>query len=150
MTAYLALGSNEGNRRENIERALAALDNLPATIVDKVSGMVESAAQGQWKEGESKGDFLNCCCRISTGLTPFRLLEEIKGIEAAMGRGGAGQWKEGTGTSGNRVYSDRPIDIDILLYGRRRIDEPLLQIPHPRMLERDFVMIPLRELGIGF
>lgn len=151
MKVYLGIGSNQGDRKDNIQKALEAIDALPATTVEEVSSVIETEPEGKWKAGEEKGKFLNCCCRISTGLTPQRLLEELKGIERAMGRcdadlasvGKACPWNSG------REYSDRPIDIDILLYGRRKIKTDLLQIPHPRMQERDFVMIPLRQLLRG-
>lgn len=90
------------------------------------------------------GKFLNCCVRISTAIPPHRLLEALKEIERKLGRTNEGIRKNG---KGHRIYSDRPIDIDILLYGKRRIDRPDLQVPHPRMYERDFVMRPLREIA---
>lgn len=90
------------------------------------------------------GKFLNCCVRISTAIPPHRLLEALKEIERKLGRTNEGIRKNG---KGQRIYTDRPIDIDILLYGKRRIDRPDLQVPHPRMYERDFVMRPLREIA---
>lgn len=156
MKVYLGIGSNQGDRKDNIQKALEAIDALPATTVEEVSSVIETEPEGKWKAGEEKGKFLNCCCRISTGLTPQRLLEELKGIERAMGRGVADPASEGKACQRDcasehtdREYSDRPIDIDILLYGRRKIKTDLLQIPHPRMQERDFVMIPLRQLLRG-
>lgn len=163
---YLGIGSNQGDRRGNIQKALKAIDALPATLVEEVSSLIETKPEGKWKEGERKGMFLNCCCRISTGLTPGRLLEELKGIEKAMGRMVADPASEGKACRRDsardfadrenngrdytdREYSDRPIDIDILLYGRRKIKTDSLRIPHPRMQERDFVMIPLQELLRG-
>lgn len=159
MKVYLGIGSNQGDRRGNIQKALEAIDALPATLVEEVSSVIETKPEGKWKEGERKGMFLNCCCRISTGLTPGRLLEELKGIERAMGRRApASEGKACRRDSARehtdrgyagRKYTDRPIDIDILLYGRRKIKTDSLRIPHPRMQERDFVMIPLRELLRG-
>ena len=90
------------------------------------------------------GKFLNCCVRISTAIPPHRLLKALKEIERKLGRTNEGIRKN---EKGHRIYSDRPIDIDILLYGKRRIDGPDLQVPHPRMYERDFVMRPLREIA---
>ena len=81
--------------------------------------------------------FLNACVRVSTTLTPRQLLAATQQIERALGR---------TAKSAGGVYHDRVIDIDILLYDDLRVDEPDLKIPHPLMTERDFVMIPLREI----
>lgn len=152
MKVYLGIGSNQGDREENIKKALEAIDALPATSVEEVSSVIETEPEGRWKEGEGKGMFLNCCCRISTGLTPGRLLEELKGIERALGRCCAtdiAAGREACSWNSARQYTDRPIDLDILLYGRRKIKTDSLQIPHPRMQERDFVMIPLQELLRG-
>lgn len=136
--AYLGLGSNLGDRRENLEKALRAIAAIPHTELEEVSGIMESKAFGF-----DGADFLNCCCRIETDLVPQKLLEILKGIEQSMGRESKVPVYD---ADGRRIYSDRPIDIDILLYGDMKIDEENLQIPHPRMLERDFVMIPLNEI----
>lgn len=135
---YLSLGSNLGDRKARLDEALERVGKLPGTSLEAVSDVIETEAVGF--EG---GDFLNCCCRISTELTPPELLGQLKRIEGEMGRMvKAPQYDK----EGIRIYSDRPIDIDILLYGEEKIDEENLQIPHPRMLERDFVMIPLRQI----
>lgn len=85
----------------------------------------------------SKHKFLNACICVETTLTPRQLLQVTQQIERQMGR---------CQKSENRVYHDRLIDIDILLYDNLTIDEPDLKIPHPLMHERDFVMRPLREI----
>lgn len=137
--AYLSLGSNMGDRKANLDEALERVGKLPGTSLEAVSDVIETEAVGF--EG---GDFLNCCCMVATELEPLELLGQLKRIEGEMGRRiKAPVYDE----KGARIYSDRPIDIDILLYGEEKIDEENLQIPHPRMLERDFVMIPLRQIN---
>lgn len=127
-----------GDRRQSLEAALCEIGKLRDTILEEVSDVIETKA-----EGFDGNDFLNACCRIETGLDPHSLLRELKAIEASFGRETRpARYDE----NGARVYSDRPIDIDILLYGDERIDTVELTIPHPRMYERDFVMIPLRQI----
>ena len=138
VTAYLGLGSNLGDREGSIRTALSRIDALPKTKLKAVSSLMETKADGF--EGP---DFINCCCSISTGLEPLQLLEAVKAIEADMGRKMTGARYD---AHGHRIYASRPIDIDILLYGDLQMDDPQLQIPHPRMHERDFVMIPLNEI----
>lgn len=163
MTAYLGLGSNMGDREGNLRRAIEAIGQLPCTSIEAVSSIIETEPDGEWERdagngaaaGEKSGEggrigkggrFLNCCIRIGTGIPPRRLLRMVKEIETAMGRT---QRPIKKNEEGRRIYSDRPIDIDILLYGRRVVNDPDLQIPHPRMTERDFVMQPLREVLPG-
>lgn len=143
MKAYLGLGSNIGDRKTRLEKAIEAVDALPATYVTKVSGMIQTKACGKW-DSSSAGDFLNCCVEIETALEPERLLERLKEIERKQGRPGKDRSFD---ENGERIYSDRCIDIDILLYGRRKIKTEKLEIPHPRMRERDFVMIPLKQIN---
>lgn len=163
MTAYLGLGSNMGDREGNLRRAIEAIGQLPCTSIEAVSSIIETEPDGEWERdagngavaGEKSGEggrigkggrFLNCCIRIGTGIPPRALLRMVKEIETAMGRT---QRPIKKNEEGRRIYSDRPIDIDILLYGRRVVNDPDLQIPHPRMTERDFVMQPLREVLPG-
>lgn len=142
MKAYLGLGSNVGDRMEQLQRAIEQIDSLPATFVTRVSDTMETKAEGEWDES-SAADFLNCCIEIETALSPQRLLECLKAIERSGGRTKEGKRLD---AEGQRIYSDRSIDIDILLYGRRKIKTETLEIPHPRMEERDFVMIPLKQI----
>ena len=142
MTVYLGIGSNEGDRMANVREALQRIGALPGTKLEAVSGIIGTKPQGEWREGERRQDFLNCCCRIGTEIPPQELLDALKGIEKAMGR----RMEPVCPERGRRLYSDRPIDIDILLYGDLTINTESLQIPHPRMQERDFVMIPLKEI----
>lgn len=135
---FLGLGSNLGNREEMLERALQAIKRLEGTCIVKVSSVLETKA-----EGFDGNDFLNLCCEIRTELQPRALLSALKGIEREMGRECTGPKFD---ENGRRIYSNRPIDIDILVYSDLTISEEDLQIPHPRMLERYFVMIPLNEI----
>lgn len=149
-----------GDREDNLRRAIEAIGQLPCTSVEAVSSVIETEPDGEWeadagneaaageKSGKGRkiergGKFLNCCIRIGTGVPPHALLRMVKEIETAMGRTQRPIIKN---EDGQRIYSDRPIDIDILLYGRRVVNDPDLQIPHPRMTERDFVMRPLQEI----
>lgn len=130
--AYLSLGSNLGDRHATMQSAILLLDSQ-AGSVDRVSSAIETEPWGF----ESANKFLNMCVRIITTLSPEQLLATTKDIELQLGR---------TTKSVNGQYHDRPIDIDILTYDDLRINTPSLTLPHPHMHERDFVMIPLREI----
>lgn len=130
--AYLALGTNLGNRRENLLTAYQHIENKVGRILRR-SSIIETEPKGF----SSENLFLNSCILVSTTLTPQQLLTATQEIELLMGR---------TMKSIDGVYHDRIIDIDILLYDDIHVDTPELQIPHPRMFERDFVMRPLREI----
>lgn len=136
-TVYLGLGSNLGDRRANIEKALELLDEAVGTHWEALSSIIETPAQGF--DGPP---FLNCAVRYRYTGTPHRLLDACQRIERRLGR----RKHPLTDAQGHRIYESRPIDIDILLYGDRKIDAPRLTVPHPRMQERDFVMRPLREI----
>ena len=135
---YFSLGSNLGDRQAAIEEALRRLDAAIGRPREAVSSIIETPAQGF-----VGADFLNCVVRYRTARRPQTLLKICKRIERAMGRTGSPEYD----AQGRRIYHDRPIDIDILLYGDERIDTPELQIPHSRMQERDFVMRPLAEIA---
>ena len=136
---YLGLGTNEGDRQANIDHALAALTQAGIRILT-VSDIIEAAPWGF----EAPQDFLNCALmgQVNADVTPTALLDICKTIERDLGR------KENIefDAEGKRVYHSRPIDIDILIYGQERIDTERLTIPHKQMAERDFVMIPLRQI----
>jgi 2-amino-4-hydroxy-6-hydroxymethyldihydropteridine pyrophosphokinase len=134
---YLSLGTNQGDRRAQIDEALRRLDAALGRPYGALSSIIETPAWGF--EGP---DFLNCVVRYRTAKRPETLLRICKRIERAMGRTGTPEYD----ADGRRIYHDRPIDIDILLYGDERVDTPDLQIPHPLMEQRDFVMRPLREI----
>lgn len=130
--AYLSLGSNLGDRHATMQSAILLLGKQAGTV-DRVSSAIETEPWGF----KSANKFLNMCVRIITPLSPEQLLATTKDIELQLGR---------TTKSVNGQYHDRPIDIDILTYDDLRINTPLLTLPHPHMHERDFVMIPLREI----
>ena len=130
---YLSLGSNLGDKEGNILRAYALIEQRIGHIVRK-SSLHRTAPWGF----ESSNDFLNSVIAIETSLTPHELLTETQRIEKEIGRT--------TKTSANGTYQDRLIDIDILIYNDLIIDEPDLQIPHPLMNQRDFVLNPLKEI----
>ena len=134
---YLSLGTNQGDRRAQIDEALRRLDAAVGRPYEALSSIIETPAWGF--EGP---DFLNCVVRYRTAKRPHTLLRICKKIERAMGRTGAPEYD----ADGRRIYHDRPIDIDILLYGDERVDTPDLKIPHPLMEQRDFVMRPLAEI----
>ena len=127
---YIGIGSNLGNRFENIDRAVSFLN--------KEKG-IESVFQASFYESgpvgiSSKRNFLNTAVRIKTELSPFELFERLKLIEKVLGRK---KTKSG----------DRVIDLDILLYKNEVIDDPVLKIPHPKFHERLFVLVPLKEIS---
>ena len=144
---YLGLGSNQGDRALNIEHAVSMLNVELKTPYKAISSLLETEPWGF----ESQEKFMNAVVlyelELPEGYNPeaegLMILEICKDIERRMGRTGEPQYDE----KGERVYKDRPIDIDILLFGDNRIDCPELTVPHKLMYERDFVMIPLREIA---
>lgn len=129
---YLGLGTNIGNRRGNLVKAAALLAERVGDIL-ALSGFMETESWGF----ESENLFLNAAIKMETPLTPDELLSATQAIEREMGRE-----KKSDGT-----YHDRVIDIDILLYDNRVIEQPGLIVPHPLMQERLFVMAPLAEIA---
>ena len=132
-TAYLGLGTNIGNKKENLTRAIEAL-SLALGPCTAQSTFIETAPWGF----DSDNAFLNCAVAFETELTPLELLDTTERIERELGR---------TIKSAGGIYHDRTIDIDILLYGNVVIDTPRLTIPHPLMHLRDFVLEPLAEIA---
>jgi 2-amino-4-hydroxy-6-hydroxymethyldihydropteridine diphosphokinase len=128
---YLGLGSNLGNKQQNLNLAVSELILYAGNIL-KVSSFYETTPWGF----ASENSFLNAVVLLETNYAPLVLLRKTQEIEKRLGRS-----KKSDGT-----YSDRIIDIDILLYDRQVIDLPELKIPHPLMTERDFVLRPLLEL----
>ena len=129
---YLGLGSNMGDRRQNIHEAIVLIDRQVGRV-GRRSSLVETKPWGF----HSTHNFLNCCIGVQTSLTPDGVLRATQKIEKDLGRNEKTE---------NGVYHDRIIDIDILLFDHLTIDEPDLKIPHPLMRERDFVMQPLKEI----
>ena len=137
---YLGLGSNLGDREEHIRKAVALIGEKVGLVI-RQSSLIETEPWGF----ESENRFLNGVILVETSLTPRQLLRSTQKIERSLGRK-----RKSTDSSLQSPdfskYSDRPIDIDILLYGDLVVDEPELKIPHPLMWTRDFVMVPLREI----
>ena len=129
VTAYLGLGSNMGNRQDNLDRALDLLSQRLS--VGQVSPVYDTEPVGNINQPR----FLNLVCQVYTRLVPAELLALAKGIVLKLGRV--------PGTSN----SPRPIDIDILFYGDRVVETPELVIPHSRLVERAFVLVPLAEIA---
>ena len=136
---YLGLGSNLGQREENILQAYEYIERLIGHIVCQ-SAFFYSEPWGF----QSAHGFVNTAIRVETSLSPFEVLHQTQHIEHLLGKTAA----HATIRQSHDVclYQDRPIDIDILLYDNLCMDEPELKIPHPLMQEREFVMIPLREV----
>ena len=129
---YIALGSNMGDRRSLLNRAIALIEERVGAV-QRVSSFIETEPWGF----ESEHPFLNAAVMVRTTLSPIECLDATQQIERELGR---------KKKSKGGIYHDRPIDIDLLLYGDLKLSTPRLTIPHPHMYERDFVMIPLREI----
>jgi len=131
-TVYLGLGANVGDRLANLRLALARLQTLAR--LEEVSSLYETQPEGV----REQPPFFNAVCRVTTGLEPQALLRFLKNLEREIGRRPGGQ-----------TWGPRPIDLDILLYDDRVVDAPELKVPHPRLAERAFVLVPLCELAPG-
>lgn len=129
-TVYLLLGSNLGDRANNIENALEELNKIGIIILKK-SSLYETKPWGYTEQP----DFLNLAIECSTNLTPFDLLREIKKLEIKLGR------------ENTIKYGPRIIDIDIILYDNLILKSDTLTIPHPLMHKREFVLKPLCEIA---
>jgi 2-amino-4-hydroxy-6-hydroxymethyldihydropteridine diphosphokinase len=127
---FLALGSNLGDRESNLREAVKYISLIKSTEVLQISGVYETEPVGY----TDQHNFLNMVIRIETALKPDELLNETQKTELGLKR-----------TRGIR-WGPRTIDIDILLYDNERIVLPELVIPHPRMFERAFVLVPLRDV----
>ena len=130
---YLSLGTNLGNRQSNFETALMLIGQRIGTV-EAISGIIETEPWGF----DSPNRFLNMAVQVITELGPRQTLLATQGIEREIGR---------TEKSAGRVYHDRVIDIDILLYDDLVMDTQELTIPHPLMHKRSFVLKPLSEIA---
>jgi len=130
VTAYVALGANLGDAQAALRQALHDLGELPRTQLVRSSSLYRSAPV------ESSGpDYVNAVAELSTALGPYELLSELQGLEQAAGR--ERPWRN----------APRTLDLDILRYADLVLDDPVLTLPHPRMLERAFVLQPLAEIA---
>ena len=130
---YLGLGTNLGDKADNLNRAAKEINDTIGKVTS-LSSFYETAPWGFC----SDNSFLNAALCVETTLAPEEVLARTQDIERQMGR---------THKSVNKVYSDRPIDIDILLYGDLCLDTPALTLPHPGIAERLFVLRPLAEIA---
>lgn len=130
---YLGLGTNLGNKEANLKEAIEEIRKR----VGEVTSLSAFYTTKPWGF-ESDHSFLNAVCRISTQFSPIEVLHLTQGIERSLGR---------LKKTVNRQYSDRLIDIDILLYDDIHMNTSELTIPHPLMWEREFVTIPLKEIA---
>ncbi len=129
--AYIGVGANLGDREATMRAALAALDASPGVRVVAVSSFVETEPVGYLDQPR----FLNAAAAVETDLDARGLLDALLAVERELGR-----------TRDGPRYGPRTIDLDLLLFGDERLDEPGLTVPHPRLHERQFVLDPLAEL----
>lgn len=129
-TAYIGIGANLGDAQANVQDAIARLCALPGCTVSAVSSLYRTAPIDS-----SGDDYINAVACVETELGAEELLQALQGIELAHGR--------------ERPYRNAPrtLDLDVLLYGQQEIRTPTLQVPHPRMCERAFVIVPLLEIA---
>ena len=131
-TAFVSIGSNVGERRDFARKAVEALRAADGIEVSAVSSLYETAPVG----GPPQRSYINLVARIETDLDARALLQITQGIERVLGRGDS-----------DIRWGPRVIDLDILLFGEEKISESDLEIPHPRMKERNFVLVPLLEIA---
>lgn len=129
--AYIALGSNQSNPEQQLLTALMALQQLPYSRLIKQSGFYQNPAIGPGQQA----DYLNAVIKLDTGLEPLALLQALQAIEDQQGRKRDIRW------------GARTLDLDIILYDQQAIKTEQLTLPHPRALERNFVMRPLYEIA---
>jgi len=132
MRAYVGLGSNLGEREATLSEALARLGALEGIDVVAVSSFRETDPVGVLDQPQ----FANAAAALETSLTPRELLDSLLEVERSLGRD----------RSREERWGPRTIDLDLLLYGNEVVDEPGLEVPHPRLAERPFVLEPLLEL----
>ena len=135
VTAYIALGANLGAAAASLQQAVAAIRKLPETRVSKVSSIYKTAPMDSDPLRGPVNDYLNAVIEVQTGLNAPALLQQLQQIEQAAGR--------------ERPYLNAPrtLDLDVLLYGSGRIESAHLTVPHQRMWQRAFVLVPLAEIA---
>lgn len=132
MRAYVALGSNQGDPQARVLAAFDALHALPQTRMQRRSSLYRTPPWGV----TDQPDFINAVAELETALPPQALMQALLEVELLAGR-----------TREGRRWGPRTLDLDLLVYGEREIDEPHLTVPHPRIAERAFVLLPLSELA---
>lgn len=135
VTAYIALGANLGDAAVALKQAIAAIDTLPLCRVDKASGLYKTAPLETLPGHAPGGDYINAVVSVNTLLSAPALLQHLQQLEQSAGR--------------QRAYINAPrtLDLDLLLYGSGSIASATLTVPHPRMWQRAFVLVPLAEIA---
>ena len=128
---YVALGSNQRQPAAQLRRAVAAIGQLPESLLHSVSHCYRSAAVGPGDQP----DYLNAVARLQTSLDPLALLDLLQAIEHNQGRVRSVRW------------GARTLDLDLLLYDKQVMDSQRLTLPHPRLAQRNFVLVPLAEIA---
>lgn len=134
VVACIGLGGNRGMAEDTLRAAIEALGALPSTRLLRASRLYRTPAWGR----EDQPDFVNAAAVIETTLAPRALLDALLGIERVHGR---------ERSAGGARWGPRTLDLDLLLYDEREIDEPGLHVPHPHLHERAFVLVPLCEIA---
>ena len=137
VTAYVALGSNVGDTVATLKRAIASLGALPNCSVKKISSLYKTEPLETLPGHAPGGDYINAVVEIETSLPAPTLLQHLQQIEQAAGR------------ERPHINAPRTLDLDLLLYGSGSIDSANLTVPHPRMWQRAFVLVPLAEIAPG-
>lgn len=137
VTAFIALGANLGDTVDALRQAVSSINALPLCVVKKTSSFYKTAPLEMLPGHAPGGDYINAVLEIETRLPAPILLQHLQQIEQSAGR--------------ERPYVNAPrtLDLDLLLYGDGRIDSPQLTVPHPRMWQRAFVLLPLGEIAAG-
>ncbi|WP_440997386.1 2-amino-4-hydroxy-6-hydroxymethyldihydropteridine diphosphokinase [Arhodomonas sp. SL1] len=133
VAAWVAIGSNIGDPVHQVRQALRALSRLPDSRLEACSSLYRNPPMGP----QDQPDFINAVARLRTSLQPLALLDVLQAIERLHGR------------VRHRVWGERTLDLDLILYGARRIQESRLTVPHPGLAERAFVLGPLAEIDPG-
>ncbi len=135
VTAYIALGANLGDATQTVRNAIYAINDLPETLVTKQSSLYKTAAMESLPGAPKSPDYINAVIEIKCLQPAYLLLEQLQKIEQKAGR--------------ERPYLNAPrtLDLDILLYGDEVIQTETLTVPHPRMWQRAFVLVPLAEIA---
>lgn len=136
VTAYVAIGANLGDAQAAVRQAMQALDQLPLSRVARRSSLYLTGPVARDGDARADGpDYINAVVALDTRLPALDLLDRLQALEQAAGR--------------ERPYPDAPrtLDLDLLLYGDDHIDSPRLSVPHPRMAQRAFVLVPLAEIA---
>lgn len=135
VTAYIALGANLGDAVATLMQAVALINEMPLCAVKKASSLYKTEPLETLPGRQAGNDYINAVVELETKLPAPTLLQYMQQMEAAAGR------------ERSYINAPRTLDVDLLLYGEGRIDSPRLTVPHPRMMQRAFVLVPLAEIA---